>query len=157
MLRLTRARYQDAPREFQAAIDSGWEHHRPWGNLGDAYLQLDRYDEAKAAYLRAAELSKAHIEVNPADAESRAELSMYLAGLELCRESRQEAASTLELDPENPTLRFYLAVAFVRCGDRTEAVTHLARAIEGGVVSDAQSNPELQSLLETPPIQKLLR
>jgi len=82
-------------------------------------------------------------------------LAMSLAGSGRCREARGEAGRAVRDSLQNPTLDYYAAVAY--CGDRASALRHTARAIEGGVLADVRTSPDLKPLLADPAIQKLLR
>ena len=150
-------RFGEAAEEFAEAIQLVDGIGIYYGNLGDANRQLGRSEEAQAAYERAIELGLAHLGVNPADAEERAGLAMRFAGAGRCEEARREAARAAGDAPNNPTIDYYVAVAYAVCMDRSAAVRHTARAIERGIVADVLTNPDLEPLLTDPAIQKLLR
>jgi len=150
-------RFEEAAREFQQAIQAGAQQAMPWGNLGDAYRQLGRLEEARDAYARAIEFGETRLKINPADSESRGFLAMSLAGSGRCREARGEAGRAVRDSLQNPTLDYYAAVAYSICGDRASALRHTARAIEGGVLADVRTSPDLKPLLADAAIQKLLR
>jgi len=149
-------RFEEAAREFRQAVEDVESAIR-WGNLGDAYRQLRRSAEAKQAYGRAIELGTAQLRVNPKEGESRAALAMWLAGDGRCEQALKETElATLDAGA-NPTVHYYAAVASAVCGDRARAVRHALRAVEGGVVADVRTNPDLRPLLEDPALKKALR
>ena len=106
--------------------------------------QLGRVDEARRAYLRAIELGREHLEVNPDDSEARAGLSMALAGYgdcELALEQAQRLESVAELAP---TEHYYLALAYQLCEEGAKAREHAQRASAGGI--DVTKSPDLEGV-----------
>jgi Flp pilus assembly protein TadD/tRNA A-37 threonylcarbamoyl transferase component Bud32/TolB-like protein len=148
-------RFEDAVREFRQAVEAV-ENAARWGNLGDAYRQLGRSAEARQAYGRAIELGERHLQVNPRDGEARGALAMRLAGDGRCDRARKETRLAVLDGAENPTIHYYAAVASSLCQDRTEAVSHAVRAVQGGVVADVRTNPDLRPLLTEPAVRKAL-
>jgi Flp pilus assembly protein TadD/TolB-like protein len=150
-------RFEEAAREFSQASELQVDRLEPLGNLGDAYRQLGRLDEARQAYRRAIDLGRDRLVVNPADSETRAGLSMYLAGSGRCSEAAEEASRATSESPSNPVVHYYAAVAYAVCGKDGPALEHTAEAIRGGVVADVRTNPDLRRLLQDALIEKLLR
>ena len=148
-------RFEDAVREFRQAVEAV-ENAARWGNLGDAYRQLGRSAEARQAYARAIELGEQHLQVNARDGEARGALAMRLAGDGRCDEARKETRLAVLDGADNPTIHYYAAVASSLCQDRTEAVRHAVRAVQGGVVADVRTNPDLRPLLAEPAVRKAL-
>jgi eukaryotic-like serine/threonine-protein kinase len=139
-------RFLEASRAWQAAIDTGAQYPIVFSNLGDAYRQLGREPEAARAYTSAVERWRAQVTLAD-DLEARAALAMALAGQRRCGDARQEAAAA-EGRRLSPTGAYYLAVAYAVCR-QDEAATRLAvRAVEGGIVSDVRTNPDLRRLLD---------
>jgi Flp pilus assembly protein TadD len=149
-------RFDEAAREFRAAVEN-LESANRWGNLGDAYRQLGKSVEARQAYGRAIELGRAQLQVNPRDGQGRAALAMWLAGDGRCAQARKETELATLDAATNPTVHYYAAVAASICGDRAEAVRHAVRAVEGGVVADVRTNPDLRPVLADPALKKALR
>src|SRR5262249_34118572 len=106
-------RYADAAEDFQRAIGAGSEDLTYYGNLGDALRQSGRRADARRAYDRAAELGRARLALRSEDAETRAELAMFLAGGGRCPEA---LAETSRVESADPTLHYYLAIASALCG-----------------------------------------
>jgi tetratricopeptide (TPR) repeat protein len=149
-------RYGDAIREYRQAAEAAPRHATPWANLGDSYRQLGRSADAKEAYARSIELGEAALRVNPSDGEGRALLATALAGTGRCPDARGEARRAAQDTPNGPSVHMYLAQAYIVCGDRALALEHTARAIEGGVIADVRTSPDLKPLLGDPSIRKLL-
>jgi eukaryotic-like serine/threonine-protein kinase len=148
-------KYEEAAREWQAALDAGARHAIVFSNLGDAYRRLGRTAEAGRAYAGAVERWQAHLQVNPDDTEARAAVAMALAGGRRCEAARAEAAAA-DSRRLTPTGAYYLAVALAVCGDDAEATRQAARAVNGGVVSDVRTNPDLRRLLAQPALRSAL-
>jgi tetratricopeptide (TPR) repeat protein len=148
-------RFEDAAREWKTASETGGRDAIVMANLGDAYRQLGRASEAATAYAEARQAAEALLAVNPANSEARAFLAQALAGLGKCPDARRQLATALGKAPA-PTLSYYAAVTSAVCGDRAEAVRHMLSAIEGGVVVDVRTNPDLKPMLGDPRVQRLL-
>jgi len=149
-------RFGEAAREFQAAVATGSEHLVYQGNLGDALRQLGHTAEAREAYDKATTLGRHQLEVNPADADTRGNFAMSLAGAGRCDEARREARRAVADAPERPVVSYYASVAFAVCGDRALAVEQAVRAIRGDAVVDVSTNPDLKPLLADPAIRRAL-
>jgi Flp pilus assembly protein TadD len=149
-------KYDEAAREWQAAIDGGGKEAIFFSNLGDALRQLRRESEAARAYDQAIDLGRQAVATRPDDHESRAGLAMALAGRGQCGPAREEAGRASR---PGATLAsaYYAAVAYALCGPRESAVREAVRAIEGGVVSDVRTNPDLKPLLGDPLLRQRLR
>ena len=149
-------RFEEAAREFRLAVEDVESAVR-WGNLGDAYRQLGRSPEARQAYGRAIELGTAQLRINPRDGPLHAAMAIWLGGDGRCEQASKEIElATLDAG-SNPTVHYYAAVASSICGDRDKAVRHAVRAVEGGVVADVRTNPDLRPLLADPALRKALR
>jgi Flp pilus assembly protein TadD/TolB-like protein len=149
-------RFEEAARQFEAAAETGAEHLAYRGNLGDAYRQLGRRAEANAAYADAIAMGERQLAVNPRDATTRAGLSMFLAASGRCREAPAGVNAALREDPENPSVHYYAAVSYALCGKRAAAVDETVRAIQGGMLVDVSTNPDLRSLLSEPSVKGAL-
>jgi serine/threonine-protein kinase len=148
-------RFEEAAREFRLAVEA-LESAARWGNLGDAYRQLGRAGDAREAYGRAIELGRAQLLVNPRDGQVRGALATWLGGNGRCDEARKDAQRAVQDTGSDPTVHYYAAVASSICGDREAAVRHAVRAVEGGVIADVRTNPDLRPLLGEPALRKAL-
>jgi tetratricopeptide (TPR) repeat protein len=149
--------FEKAAQEFQAAIDAGQIQVESWGNLGDALRQLGRQRDANAAYAHALTLGRERLKVDPRDGEFRTVVAMFLAGASQCAEARAETARALGADSNlTPTAHSYAAIAYAVCGDRAAAIREAKKALEGGVMTDLRSNPDLKEVREDPSIRALL-
>ncbi|MCZ6696959.1 MAG: tetratricopeptide repeat protein, partial [Acidobacteria bacterium] len=153
----TMGRFEDAAEQWALAIGSG--SHRPmfYANLGDAYRQLGQMADARRAYERAIDLGREQLEIKPGNWESRAMISTALAGLGRCDDARDETERAVIDAGKNPTVYYYAAIASVLCNDMTIATRYAGQAIEGGIVADVRTNPDLLPLLDDPSIRALLQ
>ena len=72
-----------------------------WGNLGDAYLALERKDDARRIYAKAAEIAWERVELEQLNPDARRKLALYCgkAGNDAC--ALENATMAVELQPEN--------------------------------------------------------
>jgi tetratricopeptide (TPR) repeat protein len=96
-----------------------------WYNLGNATSQLERWEEAAAAYTAA-------LAVNPARAESHLKLGVALYRLERCGEAMPALQRALALAPELRVAHGYLAGCYRSLGDWAAAARENALAKPGG-------------------------
>jgi Flp pilus assembly protein TadD len=150
-------RFQEAAREFRKAIDAGNDDAMSWGNLGDAYRQMERTESARKAYDKALERAEEVLRINPNDLETRMSRAMVLAGLGRCLEAGPQAEQCLSAQPDRADLHYYAALVFAVCGEQETAVHHTVLAIEGGVVADMHTNPDLSEFLDEPAIRQALQ
>ena len=143
--------YQEAAFEFENATELISDDALYFSNLGDAYRQLGRAEDAREAYVRSIELGEARLRVNALDREASAELSMALAGAGRCEESREQADYSTAGEPVSPAIHYYVAISYVLCGEPSRAESHIAAALEGGV--DVTTSPELAELGDSSQVQ----
>jgi hypothetical protein len=55
------------------------------------------------------------------------------------------------------TTHYYAAVAYALCGDRARAVRETLRALDGKVVADVRTNPDLEVVRADPAVARRLR
>jgi serine/threonine-protein kinase len=151
-----RTRYEEAAREYKAAIDGGASGAEAYGSLGDALRQGGKPGEAKAAYDLAIERAEARLRVNSGDTVLRAGLAMFLAGARLCPAATKQAGQALEAGGGGTT-HYYAAVAYVLCGERTLAVRETLRALDEGAAADVRTNPDLRTVRDDRAVARRLR
>ncbi len=147
--------YEKAAEQFRRATELA-DDVRPWSNLGDAQRQLGKRDEAEQAYRKAIELSEKQLEVNPDNVLARSSLAYSLAGIGSCEAARREISAADLDNRQQPMLHYYAAVAMALCRQDRAAARHIEIAIQGGLVADIRTNPDLGRFLELPPIRRLI-
>jgi serine/threonine protein kinase/tetratricopeptide (TPR) repeat protein len=150
-------RFQEAATEWGKAVEGGMKEPGALSNLGDAWRQLERREAANDAYARAVERARAQLLIDGSDSDVRGILAMALAGQARCRESRQEVGRIGRATKLPATASYYAAVASAVCGDSAVALRHLENALDGGLVHDVRTNPDLKPLLKEPAIRDRLR
>jgi serine/threonine-protein kinase len=148
--------FEKAAGEWKAAIDAGGRDAILFSNFGDALRQLGRQAEAHAAYDQAISRGRDALATRPENVEARAALAMALAGRGQCPAAREQAGLASRATGASPQAAYYAAIAHALCGARGLAIRDALRAIEGGVVSDVRTNPDLKPLLSDPALRQRL-
>ena len=116
--------YNDALKEFSAALAIDPKQPGILSRIGDSYASLDRNKEALEAYDGAIELS-------PNDANLYAQRGVVLSRLGKASESQESFKRSAELDPSGAAMNFYnLGVTLVNAGDMGKAVEAFKQSIE---------------------------
>ena len=125
-------RYQLAAMAFEKAVSMRPKSELLIGNLGWAYQLAGRQNEATRMLLRAIELARSHLKVDPADRAAKRRLVLYYAkseGLpaaeEILTELRAEA-------PEDRDFLYTQAVVQMLRGTTGAAVKSLELALQAG-------------------------
>src|SRR5581483_846064 len=147
-----RGDYQRARDDFRRAIDLTGNNPLFWGNLADADSQIaGKQDEARQAYLKAIDLSRAELSVKPNDASLLGRLALYLARTSNCAEARVKTKESLHLAPDVVPLIFKAAKVEEACHDRQSALTYLDTAVQKGYpIGEIEHDPDLRDLRESP-------
>ncbi len=126
-------RYADAARMFARATDLSAQDHRMWGNLADALWQIDgSRAEAQSDYRRAIGLAEKSLAVNARDALTWSQLGHYRARIHDRSDIARYTRQALQLSPDDPNVRYYVALTAVELGEQTAALESLSRAVELG-------------------------
>jgi TolB-like protein/tetratricopeptide (TPR) repeat protein/DNA-binding winged helix-turn-helix (wHTH) protein len=126
-------RYADAARMFTRATEITGQDHRVWGNLADALWQIEgRRAEAQSAYRRAIGLAHQSLEVNTRDAISWSQLAYYSSRARDNSDVREYTSRALQLNPDDPNVRYYMALTALELGDPAAALESLSRAVQLG-------------------------
>jgi tetratricopeptide (TPR) repeat protein len=150
-------RYDDAIRQYEAALRLEPTVAAHQGNLGDALQKRGRRTEARAAYLKAIEMGEQALGVNQNDVTTVSRLGVYYAKVGKVPEAKRYANRAARTKPDDPDVLYLRAVALAFIGERDAAVTQLAEAIDRGYsVQLARQDDELASLRELPAFQRLL-
>jgi tetratricopeptide (TPR) repeat protein len=151
-------RYADAARMFIRATELSAQDHRMWGNLADALWQAEgSRAEAQRNYRRAIELAQKSLGVNARDAITWSQLGHYSArtrdGAEVSRYMHQ----ALQLSPDDPNVRYYVALTALELGDQAAALESLNRAVELGYpLQLVRAAPDFASLRSDARFRQLL-
>jgi tetratricopeptide (TPR) repeat protein/DNA-binding winged helix-turn-helix (wHTH) protein len=101
-------------------------------NLCDALLFSIEPEKADEAFHRAAEIAESILAVDAANTSVMYELAWAKAMLGDVESARKLIDNSLSIDPDNPYVHYYDALLSVLEGNQDEAITALAKAVEGG-------------------------
>ncbi|MBX3702231.1 MAG: tetratricopeptide repeat protein [Steroidobacteraceae bacterium] len=145
-----RGRFREAADMFRKAIELAPADHRLWGNLADALRFDARGDEAAQAYRRALDLVDGELAVNPKHAVNQAQAAYYAIRLGIRDRARGSIDVALAEGDHSNYVHYYVALAELGLGNRTQAVTHARRARELGYPEALlRAAPELGDLRTT--------
>jgi TolB-like protein/Flp pilus assembly protein TadD/DNA-binding winged helix-turn-helix (wHTH) protein len=126
-------RYADAARMFTRATELSAQDHRVWGNLADALWQIDASRaEAESDYRHAIDLARKTLEVNSNDAVSWIQLAYYSARASDSANVTRYTSRALQLNSDDPNVRYYAALIALQRGDQAAALDSLQRAVALG-------------------------
>jgi len=132
--------YEEARRDFEAALERSPKDAVIWGNLGVALTRLERHEEALEAY------RKSH-ELDPDDPVTVAEMASVAYRLGRYAEAEKGFRDAIRLEPRAPEFHSSLALALLRQGKEDEARVELDQALpkadERGLVRYQEAKFEL--------------
>jgi serine/threonine-protein kinase len=151
-------RFADSVRPYEEAVKLDERNYVFWGNLGDAlYWTPGRRAEAAAAYRKAIALAEAKLQVNARSARVLADVGSYHAMLDEHQPALTRLRRALEISPDNPDVRFKVALIYIQIGESDRALGWLEQAVAVGyspaVIRDT---PNFDSLRANPRFQALL-
>jgi tetratricopeptide (TPR) repeat protein len=126
---------EEAVREFERSIAQNPRYTESLMSLAITLNELGRYEEAKAAYLKAAQSLTRQGKMEQGNqlagkiANLHAELGELYLALGKNREAITEYRKALLVAPGFPDLRVRLAIALKESGDYEEGLSELARAL----------------------------
>jgi serine/threonine-protein kinase len=150
-------RYDEAVSVFEKAVQASPNQQWVVGNLADAYRWSGHPDKAERTYDKALALGYKELQIDPQNAAVMADMASYYAkkgkpaeALALIRKARSIASSNVGFILEQ-------GVVEVLAGHPEEALKTLREAFAKGFPpSDAENDPELQSLRSHPEFEKLV-
>jgi tetratricopeptide (TPR) repeat protein len=122
LLAAREGRTGEAVGYFQKALKLSPDHRIALDNLGGAYRQLKRWDEARKTYERA-------LEVNPNDAEANYGVGMVFAQNDDTEQAFNSLQRALQLRPVYPEALNNLGILYLRTHRRDEAVSSFEECI----------------------------
>ena len=114
--------YEEARRDFEAALKRSPKDAVIWGNLGVALTRMERFEEALDAY------KKSH-DLDPDDAVTVAEMSSIQYRLGHYADAEAGFREAIRLEPRAPEFHSSLALALLKEGRRQEARAELDKAL----------------------------
>jgi tetratricopeptide (TPR) repeat protein len=150
-------RFEDSVEHYLVATVLQPKRAVYWGNLGDAYLALERADEAREVYGKAAEVARERVELEQLNPEARQRLALYCgkAGDEAC--ALENGAMLVELQPDSAHANLTYAAIHCMLGRDDECLEWLQKAVAlGASKSEIEAAPELARLEDSPRFQEIM-
>ena len=151
------ARYPDAARMFEKALELEDTDYRIWGNMAAAwYWSPDGRAKARDAYQRAITLVQAQLQVNPEDYSASSYLALFLAMVEDSEASRTVLHHLEQLVIEDIEVLFLIGYSNEVLGAREKALLWIGKAVTHGYARAMIAKlPGLRSLREDPQFDDL--
>jgi tetratricopeptide (TPR) repeat protein len=106
------------------------DDHRVWGRLAESYrFIIDKRQEVKKTFQRAAELALSNLTVNKEDWLTRAMLGRYYIFLERASEGLELIDIAVKQSQRNPEVLYFQALALLQVGRDAEALNVLEEAV----------------------------
>jgi type IV pilus assembly protein PilF len=123
-------KWNEAIKAFKKALDNKLytTPHLPYLNLGDLYMERKEYDKAAEAYRE----SKSF--VNTEWTIIKLGTALYEGGK--INDAIAEFQEGIGLAPQNPNMRYSLALAYLKAGDKKSALIEFRKAAELAPKSD---------------------
>lgn len=156
-MRFQQGRMEEAAKLFTEAADLRDDYEAAFF-AAQALEALGREDAARAQYLRGLEAAETHMDLNPDDA--RAATTRAVASLRVGR--REEGIAwgrrAMQIDPEDPGVRYNVACLFAVAGERDRALALLEEAVADGFGNREwlERDPDLEAIRSDPRFAGLL-
>ncbi|MCC6280527.1 MAG: tetratricopeptide repeat protein [Saprospiraceae bacterium] len=112
-----------AIERFKAEVANVPDNDLAWTNLGQAYLNNDQPEEAKAAAEKA-------IDINPDDTQANNLIGMYWMNKNDATRAKAQFEAALKKEPSNPAAWYYLAIIARNQNNNQLALNNLMKAIQ---------------------------
>jgi tetratricopeptide (TPR) repeat protein len=143
--------YIKAAEAFEAAVspDKGNPaKYDGWANWGDTLRWIPGQEEkAKKAYEKARELLALRLQATPNNSTMISRFGLYSIRIGDIETGKKYLQQALELDPKNANVHFRIGLAYELLGQRDDALSEIAKAIEFGYsIKSLESEPDLLNL-----------
>ena len=142
------ARYADASRMYEMALELDDSRHITWGNLAAASDWIPgREERASECYARALELASEQLKLTPRSTDLLAITATYCAELGDSSRAQDLLSRSVESQPDDDQVMFQIGLTHELLGDRDNALLWIGRALENGYSRDqVESTPALRDL-----------
>jgi serine/threonine-protein kinase len=143
-----RGDYAAATGDYRHALDLDNRNPLIWGNLGVAQSEVPGAgNQSLDDFRHALALSREQLNVNPRNADLRAQMAYYLARLSSCPEARENAVQARKQAPDRLSVVFSSAKVAEVCRDRDSAIEYLGLAIRMGYPRrEIEADPDFRQL-----------
>ncbi len=143
-------RFAEAAEAYRQALALDPASHITFRNLGDVYQRMGRRAEAVAAFGKAADLAERMLQINPKDAVTLSQQSLYQAKLDQRDVAERHASAAARLAPADGQVLYNLAVVHALAGRKDAALAALSQALaHGASVSVAREDDDLSAIRDT--------
>lgn len=151
--------YAEAVKMFEQSVRTDASSATIWGNLGDSYRYAPGNGEkAREAYKQAILLAERSREINPADAQLRARLALYLAHAGRGEEALPELDEALRLAPDSSAVLKKAVLTYEWLGMTEKAIAAAKTFFDsGGNPEDLKTEPDLARMTGSPAFRALVR
>jgi tetratricopeptide (TPR) repeat protein/tRNA A-37 threonylcarbamoyl transferase component Bud32 len=145
-------RYADAARSYELATQLTPDDYRIFGNLGEAYGQMEGHEEAeRKSYAQALKLAEQRLVANGNDGGALLQAALYAAMLGQNAKAEQYRKSGIALSGHDPEARFNSALVLAQMHQDGRALAELDRALAGGLpASEVSDNPAWRRFAANP-------
>ncbi len=151
LIYLRARRYSEAVVPFEKAAAIEKDNQVVTGNLARIYSLTGQTDKARQEYELAIQQAEKLLLQNPRDHAVHILLGRYYAMIGKSPEAVSHVSLALSLNPGDPHYLTIAAVAYVRLGDRTNALSALEQAVQLGYTPvQIRGEPELDALDSEP-------
>jgi serine/threonine-protein kinase len=144
--------YPEAARSYERAAEMTPNEYVIFGNLGEAYQQIEgKREESRKNYRQALQLAKQWLQVNPKDGGARLDAAVYAAMLGQEKEADAYRKSGLGMSPHNPEARLRSALVLAQLHKDGEALVELKRSLDAGLsITEITNNPAWERFAGNP-------
>jgi serine/threonine-protein kinase len=154
MVLMLEAKYSDAVKMNQKAVDLNPKDYGSWGNLASAYQWSNGHEKAMQSYAKAIELAEAERVKTPDNASLLVGLADYYASSGKSDLSLLRVRKALALAPDDPNIVYRAGEVYEILGQRAKAIPLIAQALAQGYhANEFERSPELASLRVDPAFQ----
>jgi len=115
--------WQTSIAKLQAEVANVPDNDLAWTNLGQAYLNNNQFEEAKAAAEKA-------LEISPDDTQANNLIGMYWLNKKDTGRAKTQFEAAIKKEPSNPAAWYYLAVIAQSQNNSQVALANLMKAIQ---------------------------
>jgi Flp pilus assembly protein TadD len=151
-------RYTDAANLIAKAIQLAPDDYLNWGTRADIYAAMPaRADQVRATYLKAIELARREVEVNPRDGGVLSDLAVFHAKILDRKEALDEIGKSLELAPADKDVLQNSIIVYELTGSRERALNGVETAVKRGYpIENVERQPDLAQLRMDPEYRRLI-
>jgi eukaryotic-like serine/threonine-protein kinase len=145
-------RYAEAARSYELAAQLTPDDYRIFGNLGEAYGQIEgKQEDRRRSYAQALKLAEQQLDANGNDAGALLEAALYAAMLRQSAKAEKYRRSGIALSGHDPEARFSSALVLAQLHRDSGALNELDLALRAGLpASEVTDNPAWQRFAADP-------